>query len=758
MPPKGPSSSARTSYATPPPLTVNYSRAITPSPYSHDSQDSRDGLLYNQSPALDPKSSPYLPESSLQRPRSIVDTLGSLQSSASSSNSPTRERPSNMRRMSAYSSKRASTPLHDSDAMLVMDSINASKALNRQSVTFEDSPKQIIPRKSLPVEPRNPTKPTPYTHYNHPGSEALGGRYNPINLYDEHEQETGASNTWHDESLDSTPRAQRPELSRPEPQPQSHLQSQPEDSDLLFDPAFQEMAKSAEQIEMGRLSPPPQPPSRSGKVMTPAQYERYRKEQEMSSVRSTSSKDDSDEDDHYDDEDEAERNRQVVKQRRKQEANLSVYRQQMMKVTGEQPTPSDLKRLGVGASHSTPDLSTRLSNANLKAGNSGKNSDDEDENVPLGILAAHGFPSKDRQPGQLDRTNSTPMIRYQSETYPPPSAAGGSVVGGPSGSLPPFARNLPKDPYFGAGLVNPSNREAAGFGNNGGGSVYGGSQVGSPHPAGLVGVIASEEKARAMRRGSPNAQAGWGGSPFPQGTNPMGTPLSPGDQAQIQMSQQMQQMMAMQMQWMQQMMAMQQGQQTLAPPQMPFMQGQMPPGGFQSLPNTNMLRPMSMGSNPMPSPQAQQQQRAMSMLNPNVSQQWGQQSNRNTGASSMMSGALNGQGYAPSIAPSERSNIGQPSRYRPVSIAPNEKSSRSNTLSSQNALQGWNGGKSGGVQTTVKAVSGDAKGKQMAGKGSDDEDDDAGWKALKANREKKKNSWKLKKRDDNELGDLYYGT
>ena len=642
--------------------------------------------------------------------------------------------------------------------MLVMDSINASKSLNRQSVTFEDSPRQTISRKSLPVEQRSPGKLVPYTHYNHSGPENLGGRYNSINMFDERERKAVGPDTWHNESLDSTPRAQKTELSQSAVQPDS----QPEDSELLFDPAFQEMAKSAEQIETGKISPPPPPPQHKAKVMTPAQYEKYRNEKEMSSARSTSSKDDSDnEDDHYDDEDEAERNRQVVKQRRKQEAHLAVYRQQMMKVTGEQPKPLDAKRPGMGASYSTPDLTTRMSKTNLKAENSGKNSDDEDEDVPLGILAAHGFPSKDRQPGQLDRTNSTPVIRYQSETYPPPSVAGGSVVGGPLGSLPPFARNLPKDPYFGASLVNPSNREAAGFGNSGAGSVYGGSQVGSPHPAGLVGVIASEEKARALRRGSPNTQAGWGGNPFPQGMSPMSTPLSPGDQAQIQMSQQMQQMMQMQMQWMQQMMVMQQGQQTLAPPQMPFMQGQMPqmqPAGFLSPQNPNMIRPMSMGSNAMPSPQAQQQQRAMSMLSPNMGQPWGQQPNRNTGAPSMMSGALGGQGYAPSIAPSERSNIGQPSRYRPVSIAPNEKNSRSNTLSSQNALQGWNNGKSGNVQTMVKAVNVDAKGKQVPGRGSDDEDDDAGWKELKANREKKKSSWRLKKKDDNGLGDLYYGT
>ena len=646
--------------------------------------------------------------------------------------------------------------------MLVMDSINAAKSLNRQSVTFDDSPQLITSRKSLPVEQRSPEKLAPYTHYNHDGPESLGGKYSPVNMYDEPEHDdTIASNTWHNESLDSTPRAQKTELSQPGTQPESQPEPQPEDSDLLFDPTFQEMAKSAEQIETGRLSPPPEPTRQIGKVMTPAQYERYRKEKEMSSARSTSSKDDSDnEDDHYDDEDEVERSREVVKQRRKQEAHLAVYRQQMMKVTGEQPKPFNMKRPGMDASYSTPDLSAM----NLKTGNGGKNSDDEDDDVPLGILAAHGFPSKDRQPGQLDRTSSTPVIRYQSETYPPPSVAGGSVVGGPSGSLPPFARNLPKDPYFGASLVSPSNREAAGFGNNGGGSVYGGSQIGSPHPAGLVGVIASEEKARALRRGSPNAQAGWGGNLFPQGMSPMGTSLSPGDQAQIQMSQQMQQMMQMQMQWMQQMMAMQQGQQTLAPPQMPFMQGQMPqmpqmpPNGLSSPQNPNMLRPMSMGSNAMASPQAQQQQRAMSMLSPNMSQKWGQQPNRSTEAPSMMSGALGGPGYAPSITPSERSNIGQPSRYRPVSVTPNEKSSRSNTLSSQNALQGWNSGKSSGVQTTLKALNGNAKGKQIAGKGSDDEDDDAGWKELKASREKKKSSWRLKRKDDNGLGDLYYGS
>ena len=99
------------------------------------------------------------------------------------------------------------------------------------------------------------------------------------------------------------------------------------------------------------------------------------------------------------------------------------------------------------------------------------------------------------------------------------------------------------------------------------------------HPSGLVGVIAGEEKARAMRRGSPNAQGSYDLPPGMQhpgmvrsqtmgsmgqmsypGMMPPMPMMSPGDHAQIQMSQQMNQMMQMQMQWMQQMSQMMGGQ------------------------------------------------------------------------------------------------------------------------------------------------------------------------------------------------------
>ena len=78
------------------------------------------------------------------------------------------------------------------------------------------------------------------------------------------------------------------------------------------------------------------------KVMNAAQFERYRQQQEMERRRTDADKSDhSDGDSSIDeDEDEAERDRQATVQRRKQEAQLAVYRQTMMKVTGEQPSQS----------------------------------------------------------------------------------------------------------------------------------------------------------------------------------------------------------------------------------------------------------------------------------------------------------------------------------------------------------------------------------------------------------------------------------
>ena len=718
----------------------------------------------------------------LQRPRNAVNPRPtSLPKVDSPGNTLRSGVDSPQGRTKAYAARRQSTPLYDNDAMLVMDSINASRRLNRNSDVLEDSNRQTVEKikpgnnqrdnqsRTIPRKATSPFK----EPYSQSSSKLQGSQHVPVTLDDGPHLAVNGSNSWPSESLNTTPRARKPDI-------------QQQDDSLLFDPSFRHLAEAAVQYQAKGPLPRKQHPQ--SKVMTPAQFERYRKEQEMSRSKSNDSKSEASDDDsdNYDDEDEAERTKQLVKQRRKQEAHLAVYRQQMMKVTGEQPstmTGSGQQRPHIDrTSLSTPNLGSRMSTMSevvSKSANAGKASDDEDEDIPLGILAAHGFPSKDRPPGHLDKTGSAPTIRYASETYPPPpaSVAGGSIAGGPRGNLPPFARNLPKDPYYGASIVSPTNREQLAFGTNSGASVYGEPQP-SIHPGGLVGVIASEERARAARRGSPNVQGGYGPPnvpgglmPLPPGMNPVGMPpmpmFSPGDHAQIQMSQQMTQMMQMQMHWMQQMQQMvaMQGMPAGQPPQIPSQSPSMMNNGFLSPPGIQVHRPISMGSNSAPNiplRAQQQQQRAMSMIDSGVNSQWAQQAQGRYLASmapSMTNGALGpGQGYSPSIAPSERSNIGQPSRYRPVSVAPADEtakqSSRASTLTSGTALQGWSQEKNG-VQTTVKVVGGDKKKTGKVGTGSDD-DDEEGWEEMKAKRERKKSTWRMKKRIDQGLGDVFY--
>lgn len=522
---------------------------------------------------------------------------------------------------------------------------------------------------------------------------------------------------------------------------------------------------------------PPPPPS-SNKIMTPSQFEHYRQQQELKRANSddASGSEDSAGSD-FDDEDEAEKNRETERQRRKQEAHLSVYRQQMMKVTGQQ-SPSPSLRPEDRASSSTPNLTNFPVHPTNQAGSGKGSEEDDDDEIPLGILAAHGFPSRNRPPSRLMSSNSMQNLRA-SNHQPHLGSAGSDVGGGNRVGLPPFARNLPRDPYFGAGLVTPSNRESLALGGGGGGSVYGGpsAAAGSSSnlpPGGLVGVIATEERARAMRRGSPNTQAKYEqqpGFPGPMG-NPGGIPrphtmigmnmanppnsqpsVSATEQAQIQLSQQMSSMMQMQMQWMQQMLQMQGGQ---APPQ------QLASPNF-SIPfpaEANVGRPSSMPSavgafNSAP-PNYGGNQRTLSMLDPNVS------SRLNSPAGPFVSGGIrpgtpNGAGYAPSLAPSERSNVGLAPRYRPVSTLPAEAESTSFLPPSKP----WNdenrratylapSANTAPSSTAIRPASSYgptlmARSKLNSDAQPDDEDDDEGWAEMMKKREKKRNNWKVKK-------------
>lgn len=656
-----------------------------------------------------------------------------------------------LRRSAALSSRRESSLWQDDDAKLVMDSVSANrKSANLSSIlgSYRDQNGERNSDRSAYLLGQSNKTDSLYAN-------TLQGKQRstvtPVNGSD---QDIPLS-ALRLESSDSTPRAKQRDLLQP-----------PEPS--LFDSFLPVPSTQHDSHHHKSDSNSSRPDGQPKKVMTRAQFERYRKEQENTGKASASDASD-DENDNYDDDDEAERNRQVAKQRKKQEAHLAVYRQQMKKVTGEQP--SELPNIGQLRSGpervmtGTPDR-TSTSTPTLsfdKAPGNSKGSDDEDEDVPLGILAAHGFPTKNRPPTVLGTAGANPYIRYTSESYPAPpmSTAGGSVAGGGK-TLPPFARNLPQDPYYGAGLVNPSNRESLAFGA-GGGSVYGGYSP-NPNPGGLVGVIAGEERARALRRGSPNAQGNYA-APLPQGMPQIQMGMQPGMQPGMwpmqtmptvndPQSQMIAQMMQMNMQLMQSVQHLAGGAAQVPQPGVPLSFGPSPQqqmmNSFLSPPDQTS-RPTSMGSNSASGSAGlgqQGQQRAMSMMGSINGSLWPSKGNQRK---TMMSGSFMGnQGYAPSIAPSERSNIGMPSRYRPVSIAPADEAPRSSMressfISGPSHLDSKDR-RGSLITTSIRPIQKSPSPPKLST--VSDDDDDEGWEQMKQKREKKKSSWKSKKKDE----------
>ncbi|KAL2821030.1 hypothetical protein BJX63DRAFT_427712 [Aspergillus granulosus] len=698
----------------PAPISTDRSKNIEPSPYSWGSRHSEEGLLtvvdspQEDTPALrDVSSSTPIPAPLSARRKSNPMSNAALANTTThrSLEKPNMTTDRGLRRSVLYSTKRDTVAIDDEDARMVMASLNYNKrisqAVSQNSEADDDVPlfSQVHTNKSTPQQPG------------------------------------------------------------------------PAQTDDAFDNSIAANARLAAEYES-------KPISASNKVMTPSQFEHYRQQQELKRANSDASDSEESAESEFDEEDEAEKNRETERQRRKQEAHMSVYRQQMMKVTGQQAPSPSLRPEMDRASSSTPNLAPLSLHPGNPSG-SGKSSEgDDDEEIPLGILAAHGFPNKNRPPSRLMSSNSMQNLRA-SYVQPPHLGSAGSDIGGNRSSLPVFARNLPRDPYFGASLVQPSNRESLALGG-GGGSVYGGpSPAAGPSPAlppgGLVGVIATEERARAMRRGSPNTQAMYDHQPSLQG--PAGNmggiprpytmlnmnqlsgppPMSATEQAQVQLSQQMGHMMEMQMQWMQQMIQLQGGQ---GPPQ------QLPPFGNPQLSfPVSSARPSSMpmanGAFPNAPPGFGANQRTLSMLDPNAS------SRLNTPPMPFASGANRpgtpGGGYAPSLAPSERSNVGLAPRYRPVSTVPveaestnflskpwNDENRRMSTLSPPNNANPPN--------PAVRPLSSYSRTLTAPSKlGSqiqvEEDDDDEGWAEMMKKREKKRSNWKVKK-ETSSFGDL----
>lgn len=630
-----------------------------------------------------------------------------------------------LRRSVAFSERPESTAVNDEDARLIMESLYSSKGDSQQSFAADHDHDHDHEAEDVPL-------------FNH-GSP----------------RETGSS-----------PR-----------KPTS-----PTSAEFEPDPSIADHARIAAEYEHNAPKSPTPPPT--NKVMTPLQFERYREQELRRSDSIVSKSEYSVDSDYEDEEDETEKDREAERQRRKQEANLAVYRQQMMKVTGQQmdqqtSTPS-LRPEMDSASSGTPNQTIRTPNAGTQPGSMKSTSDgDEDEEIPLGILAAHGFPSKSRPPTRLS-SRSISNLR--------PGSSAGSAYGDPhhheamgQANLPAFAKNLPRDPYYGASLVNPSNRESIALG--GGAAVHNNPPSSALPPGGLVGVIATEERARAIRRGSSNTQAmyehGGGmimpGAPLPHPSSGIPRPYSmamssPGtpspqsqitatEQAQINLSQQMSQMMQMQMQWMQQMMQMQGGQLPPQPPPQMSMGGPIPTAAN---PNIRPVSTVSTGPFNQGIARPAGDQRTFSMAqDPNMSARLNGPPMPYAASGAIRPGTPVGPGSAPSIAPSERSNVGAAPRYRPMTAILPEHIPIPKPWNDENRRSSITSAKASVPSATVRPVSSGSltaatKPRTMPVPVDDDDDDDEGWAEMMKKRENKKSNWKTKQETNSssDIGDL----
>ena len=550
------------------------------------------------------------------------------------------------------------------------------------------------------------------------------------------------------------------------------------------------------------------------KVMTASQFERYRQQKELARQKSNAS--DSSRSDNYDDddddEDEAEKRRQAANMRKKQEAHLAVYRQQMMKITGQaNTTPNPPPRTSTWDGAAVANRSSTLltpPNPGTNKSSSSKSEADDDEDTPLGVLLAHGFPNSNRPPTRLQAHSSNPNLRAALQpSFVRPSSGTGHRENSNRSTLPPFARNLPADPYFGASLVSQANRQSLAMRGPGTANTPPVVPPGLP-PGGLVQIIAQEEEARMARRGSPNTPLNMrnstiGGPGTLLGQEEMRQSYIPQMEMPL-MNQQvhnqasMNQLMQMQMEFMNNMMAMQNMQMGNQPPvlgpNMPVQNGFLSPH-MQGHPRPVSMappRPQSMLSNQSFGPvnPRQYDQRTLSMLDPSMSSRHRQSFVSQLNVGGLAGGPPGAQtpGYAPSIAPSERSNVGKSSRYRPVSTAPppapapglgprstttpvyahqpphnsflappNPSSSPAATTTAFNSAAAPTRPVSALRHAHTTPANSSALRKSVVGFGREEEVEDDGWGEMLEAREKRKNGWKFKKSVSG-FGDLFSGS
>ncbi len=583
----------------------------------------------------------------------------------------------------------------------------------------------------------------------------------------------------YDTPLSSRPASNRTNNTTPKASLAPIASTQPITGEELFSTA--KAAVKTETISTQRsIAPPVQEhkptaaPANAGpgkRVMTQAEF----REQQKRQMSNTTVDESSDEED-YEDEEEAIRKREEEEIMRRKNQQMHFAREAMRRST---TAPTNL-----GRPESVADTLTMgfPSETSMKA------DEWEDEDVPLGILAQHGFPSQTRNRLPNQPANAAPSY------YPERPASTGAMSNRVSQAhLPAFARNLPADPYIGGGLVRPTNRESLGM--NGfrgpasiaGDSIAGGMGMGPASPmmyqdAGmsqpsLVDQIQMRDMSKQKYMGGAsnkkpqggpftgmlgqqmnaaghaqnptrmsqmpmngmngmNPMMGMMGGQMPMmgmgmgmgmGMNPMGYPMGQQDQMmQMQQFQQMQQMIAMQQMQLQQMQAMQQQPQG----QDPRMSMAMPNNNFYGggmMSNGSLLSVPGIANGPQ-----NPANRPMSFMSVNGNQV--PQQPRPIG-NFMGPGST----YTPSIAPSERSNIGLSARYRPVV---NHSDSLSNGTSMTLQASGANQNKPGVIKGILKKVTPQSN------------DDDEDWSKMAA---RKNRAAKGKENNASDLEELTRG-
>lgn len=461
------------------------------------------------------------------------------------------------------------------------------------------------------------------------------------------------------------------------------------------------------------IPPPPSIPGEPNrKVLTAAEFQAQKARQSLQPREDSSDEED------YEDEEEEIRKReeeQIVLRRKQQQ--MQMARDTLKRTTTATPDPN---RPNSFAGNGFP------SEVSLNA------DDWSDEDVPLGVLAHHVGPKRNDMFAQLPNATPSYFPNSSPSVIDRPASAGALGNNRASSYKPVFARHLPDDPYaggpqfIGGGLVRPSNRESMGFNNNRAQSVYGEptGPMSYPEPTPqfptLVGQIQMRESSRQKYMGGASSKQLPQEGPF---TGALGAQMNGMNQPATRMSQMpMQNMMGMnpmmmnngmgmmgmgqmypqgqnpQMEQMQQMLMAQQnmiaqmqaqqygmnGQGMPQDPRMSMYGNQMP--GFNgsmngSMPNLGSTmqnqRPMSIMSG-VGNPAFQQQQRPYSTFGgPGLQPVGGFQHQ----PGQMHLGPPNG--YTASIAPSERSNVGMSSRYRPVTTGNGFASDHLSTVSSQ---------------------------------------------------------------------------